>query len=336
MSAFLSPLSQCSCMKTALSAWGTAAVLESPFTSIPQTPFFFRVWSVFYSPHLLLFWFNFSLVREHLPQPPPLPVASQESCLGDKIFWDFPCFKMSISLSHWCQCAGYHFLLNCFLPFSFLLTHSVLWPHSSHITSLGKLWDSYYPFLGLFTLDGTEEGSSLLHWHPLRKRLQCAWFQESPWRLENQVTTWGLEGRPSVHRVLKLVSLLEHHRKVPRTGPRTRSRGPMNTCWASRVSAGFLSSPLERNPTDYRIPPRWSLLNILRTFLSEVVAVVLNYKFSVIILPKNLYTHSFKMSPYIMSIFYIYPFSMKVWFLKIILKSCFSYQCPNKVLFLQF
>lgn len=110
-----------------------------------------------------------------------------------------------ISLSHWSQCGGYCFLLTCFLPFSFLLTHSVPWPHSSHITSLGNLWDSYCPFLGLFTLDGTEEGSSLLHWHPLRKRLQCTWLQESSWRLENQVTTWALEGRPSVHRVLKLV-----------------------------------------------------------------------------------------------------------------------------------
>lgn len=120
-----------------------------------------------------------------------------------------------ISLSHWSQCGGHCFLLTCFLPFSFLLTHSVPWPHSSRITSLGNLWDSYCPFLGLFTLDGTGEGSSLLHWHPLRKRLQCAWLQESSWRLENQVTTWVLEGRPSVHQVLKLVSLLEHHRKVP-------------------------------------------------------------------------------------------------------------------------
>ena len=179
-----------------------------------------------------------------------------------------------ISLSHWSQCGGHCFLLTCFLPFSFLLTHSVPWPHSSRITSLGNLWDSYCPFLGLFTLDGTGEGSSLLHWHPLRKRLQCAWLQESSWRLENQVTTWVLEGRPSVHQVLKLVSA-GASQEGPMNGPWTRSRGPTNTCCALWVSVGF---PLERNPTDYRIPPRWALLNILQTFLSEVAAVVLNFQ----------------------------------------------------------
>lgn len=53
------------------------------------------------------------------------------------------------------------------------------------------------------------------------------------------------------------------------TNPKQRSHEHllcfMSVSWLSfGKKVGF---PLERNPTDYRIPPRWTLLNILQTFL---------------------------------------------------------------------
>lgn len=84
----------------------------------------------------------------------------------------------------------------------------------------------------------------------------------------------------------------------------------------------------------------WSLLNILQAFLfkfqnNSFSAVVLKFNFfSVIIFSKNLYTHSFKISPYIMSIFHIYPLSMEMSFFINYIQRKFYLPSSNKFLFL--